>query len=193
MGEAFVARFYTAARKIKTLVGEFNGTRLPGGPYSVLQIVVFVAAVMATFALLANHISVTSFPILDLPLYLAADWGLAWLCGRFPQTRRNPVFVVTDAAGAFTAPAEGTYRGVPFRTGGLHRRRPLDPHGPDPFPEGAAPTGPGRAPAPRPVAVPAAAPAPAPEIESERTVEPVRDLTPAFQHLMNNLSSKDRP
>jgi hypothetical protein len=179
-GEPIVARFYTAARKIKTLIGELNGTRLPGGPYSVTQVIVFVVCAGVGLALVSNGVTITSLGIFDAPLVLASAWGVAWLFGRLPLTKRNPVWVVYDIFTALFAPSAGTYAGEAFEVKAGHRARPIF-QGLDPFenPENIASAPVVPAPEPEPI--------PAPVVPVPAVVRALDTATP-FQHLLNHLS-----
>jgi hypothetical protein len=109
------ARFYTRSRKYPKVIGRFNdGTRIPGGPYTVTQ-----AAIGGSVALIALTTRAewgSGSILLDIPVSLAVSWAAAWGAGRIPATRRNLLTVVVGAFSAAFRPAEGRYRERSFRT-----------------------------------------------------------------------------
>lgn len=88
-----MARFYTAARRFPQLIGRTpDGTKLPFGPYTVVQIGVAgvtaivlwnTTAVWARFGLIANV-------VVAVGLVFAAVWS----AGRLPPGLRNPLVIV---------------------------------------------------------------------------------------------------
>lgn len=111
-----IARFYTKSRRFPKLIGRFrDGTKLPGGPYTVAQlgfaVAIFVVAIMTK-----NQWGTGSI-LLDGPLAAAAAAGGGWLAGRIPPTRRNLVYVIAGGIGAILRPAGGRYldRTLSFR------------------------------------------------------------------------------
>ncbi|KQR80318.1 hypothetical protein ASF98_18665 [Arthrobacter sp. Leaf337] len=108
-----VGRFYTRARKVKKMLGKLHdGSKIPGGPYTLTQ---GAAGVFAGFlALNTNGLWTTRMSIADIVLGVLAMWGVAWAVGRLPSTNRNPALVLVDASGAVFKPAMGRYRGAPL-------------------------------------------------------------------------------
>ena len=171
-----VGRFYTATRRIQTLIGELNGTRLPGGPYTLVQFTVGIGALIVGY-LLTKVVS-TGWGVLDVVVVAGAGWGAALLAGKVPHTRRNPLWVIRDAVGAVGAPAQGRLGGAAFVPARPHRAIPLVPavwDAPGPRGEQEASTPP-----------PGAA-VPAPE---RRSGAP--HLTP-FQALIAHIESEENP
>jgi hypothetical protein len=105
-----VGRFYTRARKVKKMLGKLHdGSKIPGGPYTLTQ---GAAGVVTGFlALNTNRLWTTRMSIVDIVLGVLAMWGVAWAVGRLPSTNRNPALVLVDASGAVFKPAMGSYRG----------------------------------------------------------------------------------
>jgi hypothetical protein len=105
-----VGRFYTRARKVKKMLGKLHdGSKIPGGPYTLTQ---GAAGVLTGFlALNTNGLWTTRMSIVDIILGVLGMWGVAWAVGRLPSTNRNPALVLVDASGAVFRPAMGSYRG----------------------------------------------------------------------------------
>lgn len=115
-----VGRFYTQIRRFKKKLGKFHdGTRIPGGPYSMTQGLV---ALVFLFGLLWTHPLWTRGQILsDLLMGALIVWGAAWLSGKLPVTKRNPLTVAVDAFSATVAPLTGKYQGIDVKIRPPHR------------------------------------------------------------------------
>lgn len=114
------ARFYTRSRKFPKVIGRFHdGTRIPGGPYTVAQVV--IGGAVAFVAVTTRGAWGTGSILLDLPLSLAIAWGAAWGAGRIPATRRNLLTVILGAFSAAFQPAAGRYRERPLRLNKPHQ------------------------------------------------------------------------
>jgi hypothetical protein len=113
-----VIRNYKAARRFPQVVGRFpDGKRIPGGPYTVVQVVGFFAvlgllyltrSVWMVFGVGANLV-VAAAPLLVVVFVL----------GRVRPDVRNPVTLAVGLARAATAPRIAKIDGRPVR-----RRRP---------------------------------------------------------------------
>lgn len=109
-----VGRFYTRSRRFPKLIGRLHdGTRIPGGPYTVAQAI--LGAVAFGVANLTRSAWGTGSILLDLPITIGIAWGIAWVAGRIPATRRNLLSVISGAIRAYTRPIDGAYRGRTFR------------------------------------------------------------------------------
>lgn len=105
-----VGRFYTRSRRFPKLIGRLHdGTRIPGGPYTVTQAI--LGAVAFGVANLTRSVWGTGSILLDLPVAVGAAWGIAWVAGRIPATRRSLLSVIAGAVRAYTRPGDGSYRG----------------------------------------------------------------------------------
>lgn len=115
-----VARFYTRSRRFPRLIGRLHdGTRIPGGPYTVTQGV--VGAVLLILGLATRGLWGTGTILLDIPIVLLAAWGGAWGAGRLPATRRNVFSILLGTVGAMVRPAAGKYRERTVRMRPPHR------------------------------------------------------------------------
>ncbi|MDT0187015.1 hypothetical protein Q9S36_43210 [Microbacterium sp. ARD31] len=112
--EREVARFYTRSRRFPKFIGRLHdGTKIPGGPYTLTQGVVM--AIVLVVALMTQSVWGTGSPIVDIPVAAFVSWGAAWGAGRIPATRRNLLSIITSGMSAMTRPAAGRYRGVTMR------------------------------------------------------------------------------
>lgn len=158
-----IARFYTRSRKFPRLIGRLHdGTKIPGGPYTITQGVVF--AILLTLGLATRGLWGTGSILIDLPLTGVVAWGGAWGAGRLPATRRNAASLLLGALGAMTRTGAGRYldRTVrlrpPHKAGGFTavtgRSGPTSaPHSPPAVPATPAPPRPAAPAAPRQMAV----------------------------------------
>jgi hypothetical protein len=119
-------QFYSGARRVKQLLGTFpDGTRIPGGPYTLTQALVLVGTVVIgwwTRPLWGHDL------LSDVILLGAVTLGAAVLAGKLPGGRVNPFRVISGALGLLVRPSSGTYRGRPMKTRygkAAPRNRPL--------------------------------------------------------------------
>jgi hypothetical protein len=156
-----VVKWYTLARKFPQLIGRtHDGTRLPGGPYTVTQIVaggavLFVASktssLWANFGLMGN-----------IAVLLGVTWGVVVALGKIPLGARNPLAILAGGWHAVTAPRTGRIGGRPLRLRPPHQvRHRIAVMVPGPDQPAPAPA-PASSPAPAPAPAPATAPIPAP-------------------------------
>lgn len=131
-----VGRFYTQIRRFKKMLGRFHdGTPIPGGPYTLVQ---GVFGVVIMFVLIwTNPLWSTGVDLLDLALGLLIVWGVAWLSGKLPSTKRNMLIVAMDAGSAALAPLTGKFKGQSIKISPPHRafvRIQPTPKAPKPVP-----------------------------------------------------------
>lgn len=120
-----VGKFFTRAMKIPLMVGRLiDGTRLWGGPYTVPQIIAGFIALLVLWQAFAWFFS-TGLIFTDAILVIFGAWGVAFLVGRLPESRRNMLNVITSAASATTTSKTGFYRGSPFKIQQPKLRRPF--------------------------------------------------------------------
>ncbi|ALJ22514.1 hypothetical protein [Microbacterium sp. No. 7] len=109
-----VARFYTRSRRFPKFIGRLHdGTKIPGGPYTLTQGIVLALVLIG--ALLTQRMWGTGSPLVDFPLAIAFSWAAAWGAGRIPATRRNMLNVLAGGLSAMTKPATGKYRGTTMK------------------------------------------------------------------------------
>ena len=112
--EREVARFYTRSRRFPKFIGRLHdGTKIPGGPYTLAQGVVLAIFLIGT--LVTQGLWGTGSPIVDIPIAAGVSWAAAWGAGRIPATRRNLLSVISSGIAAMTRPAAGRYRGSTLR------------------------------------------------------------------------------
>ena len=110
-----VGKFFTRAMKIPLMVGRLiDGTRLWGGPYTVPQIVAGCIALLVLWQAFAWFFS-TGLIFTDAILVIFGAWGVAFLVGRLPDSRRNLFNLMTSMASATATSKTGFYRGSPFK------------------------------------------------------------------------------
>lgn len=113
--DVIVGKFFTRAMKIPLMVGRLiDGTRLWGGPYTVPQIVAGFIALLVLWQAFAWFFS-TGFILTDAILVILGAWGVAFLVGRLPESRRNLFNMMTSMASATATSKTGFYRGSPFK------------------------------------------------------------------------------
>lgn len=123
--DLIVGKFFTRAMKIPLMVGRLiDGTRLWGGPYTVPQIVAGCIALLVLWQAFAWFFS-TGLIFTDAILVIFGAWGVAFLVGRLPESRRNLFNMMTSMASATATSKTGFYRGVPFKIQQPKLRRPF--------------------------------------------------------------------
>jgi len=123
--DVIVGKFFTRAMKIPLMVGRLiDGTRLWGGPYTVPQIVAGFIALLVLWQAFAWFFS-TGFILTDAILVILGAWGVAFLVGRLPESRRNLFNMMTSMASATATSKTGFYRGSPFKIQQPKLRRPF--------------------------------------------------------------------
>lgn len=109
-----VVKWYTRARRFPKLVGRtHDGLRLPGGPYTITQIV----GGIGFFLLAAKTMGLWGqwgF-IGNLLLLFASSYGVMWSLGRLPLGARNPLAVLWGLCNSAASPRGGRYRGHSVR------------------------------------------------------------------------------
>ncbi|MEV4506649.1 hypothetical protein [Streptomyces klenkii] len=114
LDEELIGHSYTRARKHPLVIGKLPGAgRLPGGPYTITQIVTMVA----TFGLLVMtrdlwaHFGMGNFLVL-----IVLPWGLAWVLRYARMDGRDPARALRSLLIYSSAPAGGRLSGRPQRT-----------------------------------------------------------------------------
>lgn len=181
-----VARFYTAARRIPVLIGKINGARIPGGPYTLTQIVVGGIVLWIGYKT-AGLWGAGLYPLVRMTVLAGIAFGTTWATGKIPSTRRRLMDLASDFGTALSLPDLGTYQGRRISIARPHRvdgavLMQLEPGvqiataaAPAAVAEPAAPALAIPAPAPAPAAAEAVAvAAPATEAELPSNVIPLR-------------------
>lgn len=118
--ETMTVRWYTRARRFPQLIGRTpDGARLPGGPYTIPQVLaaagVFIGGAMTRSAWGAWGM------VGDTLLLLAIAGGVGFAVGKIPLGGRNPLTACLGAIEAATAPPLGKIAGRPVRVRRPHR------------------------------------------------------------------------
>lgn len=120
MSKEEVARFYTRSRRFPKMIGRMtDGSRIPGGPYTLTQVGFGGVALMAL--LLTRTLWSTGAVLLDMAITAGVTWGVTWVVGLIPMTRRNLVSAFVDAAAAMFKPHGGRYQERPVRLNRPHQ------------------------------------------------------------------------
>ncbi|MGW1043178.1 hypothetical protein [Streptomyces sp. NPDC002547] len=112
--EELVGHSYTRARKHPLVIGKLPGAgRLPGGPYTITQIVTMVvvfAALTLTQSLWAH------FGVGNVVIMIAFPWGLAWVLRYARIDGRDPARALRSLLVYTSTPADGRLAGRPQHT-----------------------------------------------------------------------------
>lgn len=121
--ELEVGKFYTGTRKFKKVVGKFHdGTRIPGGPYTLTQFV--VAGFTAIFLNVTKPVwspMAGGNPLFEIIVIIGLTIAVGWASGKIPATKRNPFTVALDVGKAVSAPAAGKLQGKVVKIRPPHR------------------------------------------------------------------------
>lgn len=115
--EQLVGHSYTRARKHPLVIGKLPGAgRLPGGPYTITQIVTMVA----TFLLLVLTRQLWAhFGVINILVMICLPWGLAWVLRYARLDGRDPARALRSLVVYASTPADSQLSGRP-----QHRSRP---------------------------------------------------------------------
>lgn len=109
--EELVGRCYTKARRLPLVLGELNGFRLWGGPYTVPQLVTIV--VVAGLMLLAHPLW-AHFGLFNAVLLLGVPYGLSFVVRQLRVEGRSPFAALASSAGLLVSPSQGRLAGRPL-------------------------------------------------------------------------------
>lgn len=116
-----VARFYRTRKYTKVLGRFYDGTRIPGGPYSMTQGI--VAAVLILVVIGTNPVWTTRNILFDLLLGGGVVYGVVWLAGLIRTGDRSPADMIAGLFRALTVPLAGNYNDAPLRIRRPHQVR----------------------------------------------------------------------
>ncbi|RIQ33615.1 hypothetical protein [Jiangella rhizosphaerae] len=107
-------KYYTRARKFPQLLGRMpDGTKIPGGPYTVQQL---IAAILI---IVVGGLTIDTWGVFgvfgNIALLFGAAFGAVFLIGRLPMNGRNPLYALLGLYRVLNAPASGKYQGRPVR------------------------------------------------------------------------------
>lgn len=120
MAKEEIARFYTRSRRFPKMIGRMtDGSRIPGGPYTLTQVGFGGVALMGL--LVTRTLWSTGATLLDLAITVGVAWGVTWLVGLIPMTRRNLVLAFVGAVAAMFKPHGGRYQDRPIKLARPHR------------------------------------------------------------------------
>ncbi len=120
MAKEEIARFYTRSRRFPKMIGRMtDGSRIPGGPYTLTQVGFGGVALMGL--LVTRTLWGTGATLLDLAITVGVAWGVTWLVGLIPMTRRNLVLAFVGAVAAMFKPHGGRYQARSIRLARPHQ------------------------------------------------------------------------
>ncbi|SDU32423.1 hypothetical protein [Jiangella alkaliphila] len=112
--ELETVKYYTRARKFPQLLGRMpDGTKIPGGPYTVQQL---IAAILI---IVVGGLTIDTWGVFgvfgNIAVLFGAAFGAVFLIGRLPMNGRNPLYALLGLYRAMNSPASGRYQGRPVR------------------------------------------------------------------------------
>ncbi|RII06953.1 hypothetical protein DSC45_34565 [Streptomyces sp. YIM 130001] len=113
-----VGRCYTRAKRLPVVIGEWGGTPLWGGPYSVPQLITMVV-VLAVMLLL--HPLWAHYGVFNVVPLVVVPYVVSFFVRYLPTGSRNPLAVVASVVSLVFAPSQGRVAGRQL----THRRRPV--------------------------------------------------------------------
>lgn len=111
--EELIGHSYTRARRHPLVIGKLPGAgRLPGGPYTITQVMTMVL----TFGLLVMTKDLWAhFGVMNFLLMVLLPWGLAWVLRYARLDGRDPARAVRSLFIYSSTPAQGRLAGKPMR------------------------------------------------------------------------------
>lgn len=107
-------KYYTRARKFPQLLGKFpDGTKIPGGPYTIQQLIAGVG--ILAFGGFTMGIWGVFGGIGNIVVLFGLAFAAIFIIGRLPMNGRNPFFALIGLYKVSMAPRGGRYQGRPIR------------------------------------------------------------------------------
>lgn len=108
-GHVTTGKFYTSARKVQQLLGTLpDGRRIPGGPYTLTQVLAGLTAGVLAMVLRPLW---SQGVLSDTVIIVLVVAGVGYLAGKIPRTRRSPITLINGVLNLITRPTTGRYRG----------------------------------------------------------------------------------
>lgn len=110
-----IGQFYTSARRFKQVMGSLpDGTPIPGGPYTYVQVGTMVVSII--FGWITRGIWGTDSTIGDLLILVIFSAGISFLLGKLPSSRRSPIKLLASVLVLALHPGPGgNWKGRPLR------------------------------------------------------------------------------
>ncbi|MGF0118761.1 hypothetical protein ACQFYA_20910 [Promicromonospora sp. Marseille-Q5078] len=112
--ETEAARWFTRARRIPILIGRaHDGSRIPGGPYTIGQV---IAAAIALFVMWKTATLWAHFGwVTNATVFIGVVAGVVILVGKLPRGGRNPLSWAAGFLALYLRTPGGTVGGRPLR------------------------------------------------------------------------------
>lgn len=121
--EVEVARWYTGTRHIPSMIGKLpTGEKLPGGPYTVSQLVTMVTLFLALFV--THSAWSTANGVANLAILVMVPIFASWAVARVPWNMRSPMVTARALPTAWGA-GQGRVRDVVCKVPKVHTERPV--------------------------------------------------------------------
>ncbi len=112
--DVLTGRCYTHARRFPLVIGKLQGFSLPGGPYTITQVGVFVVAVVILIQ--ARGLWAHFGGVVNLVIGAGLPYGLAWAVRHARIEGRDPLRAALGVLTYYSAPRSGRLHGRAYRT-----------------------------------------------------------------------------
>lgn len=107
------ARWYTRARRIPILIGRTSeGSKIPGGPYTLGQVIAFFAVVFGLWK--TTGVWAVFDGVTNATIFIAIVAGAVYGVGKLPRSGRNPLSWTVDFAALTLRAPGGKVNGKPL-------------------------------------------------------------------------------
>jgi len=112
--DVLTGRCYTHARRFPLVIGKLQGFSLPGGPYTITQVGMFIGALLV---LILTRGLWARFPgVINLVIMVGLPYGLAWAARHARVEGRDPFRAALGLLTYFPAARSGRLHGHAYRS-----------------------------------------------------------------------------